>query len=186
MKTANLRKCKTCNGGLEGKRPDAFYCSVHCYDIRKRCPDRERPCKQCSAKFPVANRSDANRRYCSQSCAKKANTKIAAGWRQDRPGYMREYNATRIAKNPDVWVEKSRQNRREALALLGDKCIVCAAKNPNWLHIDYIPTTRNTPYRHSRGVAYIRRHLHLFRILCANHHYELTLTGRIEGTDITQ
>ena len=26
----------------------------------------------------------------------------------------------------------------------------------------------------------------IFRILCANHHYELTLTGKIEGTDIVQ
>jgi hypothetical protein len=40
-----------------------------------------------------------------------------------------------------------------------------------------------------QGVATLRftlANLKLFRILCANHHYELTLTGKIVGTDIVQ
>jgi hypothetical protein len=37
-----------------------------------------------------------------------------------------------------------------------------------------------------RLLAYIRKNKDNFRLLCANHHYELTLTGMIEGTDITQ
>lgn len=63
---------------------------------------------------------------------------------------------------------------------------MCGVDNPFWLHVDYIPTSRGEQYRHPRHFKYVSEHLDDFRILCANHHYELTLTGRIEGTDITQ
>jgi len=185
-KTPNLGNCKKCGISVFGKRPDAQYCSDHCYNRRSTFPDKERHCKECGTVFPIVNLSDANRRYCSGACAKRATTKQVKQWTEDHPEAMREYNSNRVAKNPGAWIEKSKRGRAESLKLLGGKCIVCGVDNPVWLHIDFIPTTRNVPYRHSRGVGYIRRNLHLFRLLCANHHYELTLTGKIEGTNITQ
>jgi hypothetical protein len=191
--TPNLGFCKNqwCLKSLAGKRPDADYCSSECYDRRKRFAGAvARTCAalDCQNIFPLKDRSDANRKYCSDACAKRTYQKASVEWRTKRPGYMAEYNATRTAKNPGVWVEKSRAARAEALELLGGKCSVpiCHVTNPHWLHIDFIPTTRGTPYRHSRGIAYLRKHLELFRLLCANHHYELTLTGKIEGSNITQ
>lgn len=189
IRTPNLRGCATCGKSLAGKRPDAFYCSAHCYDTRKRFAGaKERSCKFCGTLFPLKDFSDANRKYCSKACAKRQYTKGIEEWRKKHPGHSKLYNANRLAKNPGAWVEESRRKRAKALELLGGKCVVpyCGATNPYWLHIDYIPTTKGAPYRHSRGVAYVRRNMHLFRILCANHHYELTLTGRIEGTEITQ
>ena len=83
-------------------------------------------------------------------------------------------------------MEKSRADRLAILELLGGQCVVCGTDNPSWLHADYIPTTRSLRFRHPRHLAFMREHIEDFRVLCANHHYELTLTGRIEGTDITQ
>jgi len=51
---------------------------------------------------------------------------------------------------------------------------------------DRVAGTRGARYRHPRHWAYIKRHPDQFRILCANHHLELTLTHKIEGTDIIQ
>lgn len=99
---------------------------------------------------------------------------------------MTKYNKARLIKNPGAWRDKHRRERLEAIRLLGGKCVVCGAINPNWLHVDYVPTTNGKPYRHPRHLKYIREHLEDFRLLCANHHYELTLTGQIQGTEITQ
>lgn len=99
---------------------------------------------------------------------------------------MAPYNAARVAKNPGANRDTYPSNRAAIIDLLGGRCIVCGVANPNWLHVDFIPTTRNTPYRHPRHLKYVKEHLDLFRLLCANHHYELTLTRKIEGTDITQ
>jgi hypothetical protein len=52
--------------------------------------------------------------------------------------------------------------------------------------VDFIPITRELRYRHPRHYAFVSKQKELFRVLCANHHYELTLTGRIDGSDITQ
>lgn len=99
---------------------------------------------------------------------------------------MGEYRRTYLAKNPGLYREKARRERAESIRLLGGCCCVCGVTNPNWLHVDYVPTNKASPHRHPRHLAFIKRHLTDFRLLCANHHYELTLTGRIEGTDITQ
>ncbi len=99
---------------------------------------------------------------------------------------MDQYNANRLAKNPGAWRDQARSGRLRVLAMLGGRCIVCGVTNPSWLHADYIPTSIGKKYRHPRGVAWVRDHIEDFRLLCANHHYELTLTGKIEGTDITQ
>jgi hypothetical protein len=104
----------------------------------------------------------------------------------EHPGAMKEYNKRRLAKNPGAYREKSRRDRTESIRLLGGKCCVCGVTNPNWLHVDYIPTNKNSPYRHPRHLRFVKDHLNEFRLLCANHHYELTLTGKIEGTEITQ
>jgi hypothetical protein len=99
---------------------------------------------------------------------------------------MKLYNTKRITKDPAAWRRKSRDERIRCLALLGGKCIVCGVDNPLWLHLDYKTGSRGMRYRHPRHFAYVSQHLDEFQVLCANHHYELTLTGHIEGTDITQ
>jgi hypothetical protein len=145
-----------------------------------------RHCRECEAEFEVKERADANRQHCSKQCAKRHNYKTIKGWMEDHPGAMKKYNANRLAKNPGAYRDKSRADRRKIIEILGGACIVCGVTNQAWLHADFIQTTRELRYRHPRHLAYIRRHPEQFRLLCANHHYELTLTGRIEGTDIVQ
>jgi len=99
---------------------------------------------------------------------------------------MKRYNQNRKTKDPLVWKKQHRATRMKILNLLGAKCVVCGVENPLWLHVDFIPTQRNEQYRHPRHLAFVRRNPDLFRVLCANHHYELTLSGAIEGSDITQ
>jgi hypothetical protein len=106
--------------------------------------------------------------------------------RNPRSEYMAEVNRRRTARNPGMWAGKARAERLEEIRLLGGGCAVCGVTNPSWLHVDYIPTTNGKPYRHPRHLKYVREHLGDFRLLCANHHYELTLTGKIAGTTITQ
>lgn len=145
-----------------------------------------RACRVCGTDFLVAAPGDANRRYCSQACAKRAYAKGVGIWRELHPERLKEYGRERVKKNADVWKEQARSERRRILEALGGQCVVCGATNPSWLHVDYIPTTKGQPYRHSRTLKFTLQNLGLFRILCANHHYELTLTGAIEGTDIVQ
>lgn len=148
----------------------------------------ERECRWCGKAFTAKTKNDNARKHCSPDCAKKADVQRQANWRAAHPDSMKKYNENRLAKNPRFWVAKSRQARLDILALLGGKCIVrgCDVTNPFWLHVDYIPTCRGEKVRHPRHIAYIRANKSKFRLLCANHHYELTLTGRIKGTRITQ
>lgn len=145
-----------------------------------------RHCLECGKEIRVISRGDNNRHCCSQKCSKKHYAKNTKLWIESHPDAMTKYNKTRTIKNPGVWREKHHQERSKIIELLGGVCVVCGVSNPNWLHVDYIETTRNKPYRHPRHLRYIQDHLIEFRLLCANHHYELTLTGKIEGTDITQ
>lgn len=145
-----------------------------------------RACRFCNATFPVLTRSDANRQHCSRKCSRDANRANVKAWLDANPGSMSKYNSNRVIKNPGAWREKHRSERNAAIELLGGKCVVCGADYRPWLELDYIPTTRGQPFRHPRGVAYVRRNAGQFRVLCANHHRELTTTGRIAGTEITQ
>jgi len=184
-----VKHCLHCNAPMRGCRTDRNYCSESCRQRaafgRPKFP-YARVCRTCFAEFSVATKADANRQYCCQACAKKGSQKSIKGWNEANPGEMKRYNQNRLAADPSVWQEKSRRERREILAMLGGKCIVCEASNPNWLHVDYIPTTRGKPHRHPRHLKYIKENIANFRLLCANHHYELTLTGAIEGTEILQ
>jgi endogenous inhibitor of DNA gyrase (YacG/DUF329 family) len=178
--------CLYCGERVEAKRPNRKkFCSNRCAQrFAKNLPSK-RECKICGREFKIV-KGGQNRKYCSEKCSKKAYTKQTLAWHERNPNSMKKYNKKRKAKNPGVWREKYRRERAEAIKMLGGKCIVCGASNPNWLHIDYKPTTIDKPYRHPRHLKYIKEHIIEFRILCANHHYELTLTGKIEGTSITQ
>lgn len=145
-----------------------------------------RACRVCESAILIAKPGDANRKYCSQKCSKRAYAKGIGIWQKLHPERVSHYRAERVKKNADVWKEQARSERRRILEALGGRCVVCGVANPVWLHVDYIPTTRGQQYRHSRTLKYTLTNLHLFRILCANHHYELTLTGKIEGTEIVQ
>jgi hypothetical protein len=180
------RTCEYCGAEMEAQRVTKRFCSVVCAQRKARGWPKTRSCRHCGSAFQVRERADANRQHCSKACAKNHNAKIVGDWRSVHPDSMTTYNRTRLAKNPGAWREKSRSERAEIIAMLGGRCIVCGASNPVWLHADYIPTTRDRPFRHPRHIAFVRVNASDFRVLCANHHYELTLTGRIEGTDITQ
>jgi len=178
--------CQHCGKVFESQRRTRKFCSVTCANRSIHAVVKERNCRHCGAAFPVISSADANRQHCSRACAKNYNALRIHKWKEERPGYMKPYNETRKAKDPEINKRRAREQRAEILRLLGGACVVCGASNPNWLHVDYIPTQKDLRFRHPRHIKFVREHLSEFRILCANHHYELTLTGAIEGTDITQ
>ena len=178
--------CQHCGKEFEAQRKTRRFCSSACANRSAWRVQKKRTCLQCGNEFILASAADANRKYCSQACSKKAYSKHLQSWSFEHPDAQKEYNKTRLIKNPGAWREKHHNERLEAIKLLGGVCVVCGVENTNWLHIDYIPTTRGKPYRHPRHLKFIREHLSDFRLLCANHHYELTLTGKIEGTEIIQ
>lgn len=178
--------CLFCNKQFEAKRKTRKYCSELCASRTRTNFPKERTCQECGKVFQVETRADAARKYCSQQCTKRHHTKSTKGWVEDHAGINKVYAKNRVIKDPLAWKKHANKQRQLILDLLGGQCIVCNATNPNWLHVDYIPTTRGVPHRHPRHFAYISKHKNDFRLLCANHHYELTLTGAIEGTDITQ
>lgn len=178
--------CVRCDEPLGDVRSDKKFCSTVCAQRHGRAAPTERSCRRCEAVFQVVTRGDANRQYCTRSCSRKATEKKVADWNAAHPGAMKVYNRNRVAKNPGVYADSKRADRLSIIAALGRGCVVCGVANTNWLHIDYIPTTRGKPYRHPRHAKWVLAHIADFRLLCANHHYELTLTGRIEGTEITQ
>jgi hypothetical protein len=134
----------------------------------------------------VTGAGDCNRQHCSKECAKNHNAKQIKAWRAGNKHTTPTYRANQLAKDPEYERRATAERRQRILDLLGGKCVVCFADKPSWLHVDYIPTGRGEPYRHPRHYRFVSENRHLFRILCANHHYELTLTGAIEGTDIRQ
>jgi hypothetical protein len=134
----------------------------------------------------VTGIGDANRRHCSKECAKNHNAKRVKAWQTEHPETLVKYRQNYLAKNPSHNRDRWNERRGRILKLLGGECVVCGVSNPYWLHVDFIPTGRNSQYRHPRHYKYVSENLDLFRVLCANHHYELTLTGAIEGTSITQ
>ncbi len=188
--TAADHFCGACRADLTGRRSDAKFCTEAC---RRRARRRERvpatrSCRECGATFTIGMaRGDANRQHCSKSCAKRHATKSVSTWKAENPEAWRGYTATRLAKNPGYWTEQKRAQRAAIIDLLGGQCVAgCDVVNPLWLHVDYVPGSRDLPFRHPRHLRFVRDHVAEFRLLCANHHYELTLTGAIAGTEITQ
>lgn len=178
--------CMHCGQESEAQRVTKKFCSDVCAQRYARGWPRKRNCRECGSEFEVRDRSDANRQHCSRQCAKRHNTKGVRAWQADHPEMRKKYRDNQLDKDPDYNKKQKSRQRSDILKLLGGACIVCGATNPSWLHVDFIPTSRGLQYRHARHFKYVSENLELFRILCANHHYELTLTGRIEGTDIVQ
>ena len=178
--------CGHCGLVFTSRRRSRRYCSTACSNRSAWAKEKRRHCRQCGKVFALRNAGDANRQHCSTACAKRSVQKSTLSFCQRNPGYSVHVNERRIAKNPGMWREKQRNERRQAIELLGGACVVCGVTNPYWLHVDYVPTTNGKPYRHPRHLKFIRDHATDFRLLCANHHYELTLTGMIQGTTITQ
>lgn len=125
---------------------------------------------------------------CSEKCRKIKNNRSIEKFHKNNPNMMKVYNKNRVNKNPDVWKEKWNSGREEIIIKLGGVCSVpeCNVTKHTWLHIDYIPTMIGSKYRHPRHKRWVLDNIKDFRLLCANHHYELTLTGEIEGTNIKQ
>lgn len=159
--------------------------------LLKNRPKREQPVLKNPERTCVVCGNDYRavaplQKTCSLPCRKIHYAPMQTKFKDANPGAMKVYNKNRLAKNPNVWKDKQRRERVKILEALGGKCIVCSVTNKNWLHVDYIPTMRNSKYRHPRHFKWVMENLKDFRILCANHHYELTITGKIEGTDISQ
>jgi len=145
--------------------------------------DPERVCVLCGKDYIAVA---PLQKTCSKECRKSKDKKALKEWNLRNPDKMKEYNKNRLAKDPDVWKKKYHKDRAEIFDALGNKCIVCGHDNPLHFHVDYIPTMIGSGYRHPRHKKWILDHIEDFRILCANHHYELTCTGEIQGTDIKQ
>ena len=187
--------CRQCGDAFEHTNRRRLYCSKQCehkYSNEKRSPNfgkAERICQRCSKKFQITNRGDGARKYCSSVCSKNAHSKKQSTWkfRHATKELYKKYRTNQIKKHPK-YRTRSGIRRDLSIAALGGKCIIpgCGVTKLTWLHIDFIATTIGMKHRHPRHWAYIRDHLNEFRLLCANHHYELTLTGKIDGTDITQ
>lgn len=163
-----------------------LYCSSQCYSRKKTNYPTVRCCRHCGNEFEVLTRADAARQHCSKQCSKASSQKKVRVFAERHPERRDVYRASQLAKNPNYERDAARRKRQMVLDMLGGACVVCGVTNPSWLHLDYIPTSIGAKYRHSRGPKFVREHLDDFRLLCANHHYELTLTGRIEGTEIVQ
>lgn len=153
-------------------------------DVPELKVKKEKPCDICGSLFL----GNSNYRYCSQSCRKVAQKNQQISFAKKNPDAMKGYNKKRIEKNSSAWRDKWDKERKEIILILGGKCCVqtCNVTNRYHLHIDYIPTMKGTGFRHPRHRRWVIDHIDSFRLLCANHHYELTLTGKIEGTKITQ
>lgn len=179
--------CVECGEKYSTHDRKKLYCTDACAKLQKaRIKDRRRFCRWCG-KMYLAIPPNNNQRSCSEKCSGEFNDFMEARWRKAYPDRVEVHRQKRKDGHPDMWREKARQERLETLRILGGKCIVCGVDNPNWLHIDYAPGSDEFEgKRHPRHIAFIIRNKDKFRLLCANHHYELTLTGKIEGTDITQ
>lgn len=125
---------------------------------------------------------------CSKECRRIKDNKHQQVFKENHPDAMKKYNENRVAKNPNVWKKKTSETRLEIVNKLGSQCCVenCEVTNPYHLHVDYIPTMIGTGFRHPRHKRWMLDNIKDFRLLCANHHYELTITGKIEGSIITQ
>lgn len=179
-------ECQHCGVVFEAQRKTRRFCSRACSNRSAWKVTKTRQCRHCGQDFEVNGVRDANRQHCSKECVKNHNAKRVSTWQMEHPEMLVVYRANQLSKDPN-YERKRWQNRRgRILELLGGRCVVCGASNPYWLHVDFIPTGRQSQFRHPRHYRYVSEHLDLFRLLCANHHYELTLTGRIEGSDITQ
>lgn len=181
-----LISCQQCGAEVEAKIKTRRFCSIICQQRSHAPGPREKTCRHCGENFLASGPAECNRQYCSKRCARSHVEKRVAGWSKANAAGIQTRKRERIAKIPGFHAEKAKEKRAAVLALLGGRCVVCAVDNPSWLHVDYIPGTRGSRHRHPRHLAFVRSHHTEFRILCANHHYELTLTGRIEGTEIGQ
>jgi hypothetical protein len=178
--------CLRCGTEVVTKRVTRKYCSVACANGSAYVTEKWRDCRHCGTSFRLVDRGDANRQHCSKECAKNHASKTVRAWHVAHPRAYGAYRANQMAKDPEYERKRWQQKRGRIIDLLGGRCIVCRVDNPYWLHVDFIPGSRDIQYRHPRHFKYVTEHIELFRLLCANHHYELTLTGSIEGTDITQ
>lgn len=179
-------ECQHCGVVFQSQRKTRKFCSRTCSNRSAWKVTKTRQCRHCGQDFEVNGVRDANRQHCSRQCAKNHNAKRVRTWQQENPEQMKLYRARQLEKTPTLWRDKWRSERHAVIDLLGGACVVCGVTNPYWIHVDYIATSKGSQYRHPRHYAYVCRHPDEFRLLCANHHYELTLTGSIEGSGITQ
>lgn len=147
--------------------------------------DPDRICTICNSPYIAVS---TLQKTCSKVCRRKKDDASRVRFHKKNPEIRDVYYKNTINKNPNLHKERRLKERTEIIRLLGGRCFVdyCNVENPYHLHADYVPTMKGTGYRHPRHIRWIRDNINDFRLLCANHHYELTITGRIENTDIIQ
>lgn len=147
--------------------------------------NKRRSCIICNSEYDAVA---PMQKTCSVECRKVHYASNRKRFHAKNPDSMKVYNRNRKAKNPNVWKDKYHADRNAVIKRLGGKCCVrkCGVKNPLHLHIDYIPTMIGTGFRHPRHKKWMLDNIKDFRLICANHHYELTITGKIVGSKITQ
>lgn len=123
---------------------------------------------------------------CSDKCRLVKNKGLRDKFYFQNPDVRKKYTKNANIKDPDRYKKQRWNKRLELFKILGGGCIVCSHSNPLHLCIDYAPTMQGTGLRHPEHFAWIRDHKEDFRLLCANHHQELSTTGKIEGTNIVQ
>ncbi len=178
--------CQHCSTSFLARRKTRRFCSVSCANRSAWAATKSRDCRHCGSSFVLRDARDANRQHCSRQCAKSHSSKSTKEWMAEHPERLKIYRNNQLEKHPAYNKDRWGERRKRILDLLGGSCVVCGVTNLHWLHVDFIPTSRELQYRHPRHYKFISEHRELFRILCANHHYELTLTGQIQGTQITQ
>ncbi len=156
------------------------------YKTKRTQPVLKNPDRICVICYSPYKAVAPLQKTCSRECRKKKNKTLQIKFKLRNPDKEKEYRENRVNKNPNIWKQKHKNERLEIIKRLGGKCAACGHGNPIHLHIDYIPTMIGTGYRHPRHKRWVLDHLEDFRLLCANHHYELTTTGEIQGTNITQ
>lgn len=147
--------------------------------------DPIRICTICSSEYKAVA---PLQKTCSKECRKSKNTTSRHAFHAENPDKQKEYYKNAVKRDPTLNIKRKKRDREEIIALLGGKCCVsyCEVCNPLHLHADYVPTMKNTGYRHPRHRKWMIDNIKDFRLLCANHHYELTITGSIERTNIKQ
>src|SRR5574343_115887 len=108
---AKQRICQHCGKGFRSQRRDRKFCSRPCANRSKWAAEHTRDCKQCGSPFVLRSATDANRRYCSKACEKKAITKKTKAWWEAHPEANAVYQGRYLAKNPSVWRDKGRRER---------------------------------------------------------------------------
>src|SRR3989304_5562016 len=98
--------CLSCGAEIVCLRRSKKWCSQKCYIRYKTGYPKIRKCLDCGTEFQIlTQRADANRKYCSDRCSKRANNRRTKQWIGNHPDAIVNYQSKRIEKYPGMWKE---------------------------------------------------------------------------------